>query len=158
MTATPEGLSPRDLCFGCGPANPYGLAIAFVPQGPEVVGTFTPRTEHQGFPGYVHGGVVAAALDEAMGWAVYNAGAWAITGRLEVRFRHPVPVGGPLQVRARVKEVRGRRLLAEAHLLGADGQVLAEAVALFLRVGPAEAARLRAFYGLPPGEGPAASP
>jgi uncharacterized protein (TIGR00369 family) len=158
MTATPDGLSPRDLCYGCGPANPYGLAIAFQQQGQEVVGHFTPRREHQGFPGYLHGGVVAAALDEAMGWAVYQAGAWAITGRLQVRFRRPVPVGGSLEVRGQVKEVRGRRLLAQARLLDSDGQVLAEAEALFLRLGRAEAARLRAFYQLPPGQGPAASP
>jgi acyl-CoA thioesterase FadM len=61
-------------------------------------------------------------------------------------------------VRGQVKEVRGRRLLAQARLLDSDGQVLAEAEALFLRLGRAEAARLRAFYQLPPGQGPAASP
>ncbi|HXG41656.1 MAG TPA: PaaI family thioesterase [Dehalococcoidia bacterium] len=158
MTATPGGASPRDLCYGCGPANPHGLAIAFELQAGEAVGRFTPRAEHQGFPGYVHGGVVAAALDEAMGWAVYHAGAWAITGRLEVRFRRPVPVGRPLEVRGRVKGARGRRLLAEARLLDGQGELLAEAEALFLRVGPAEAERLRASYGLAPGEGPSASP
>lgn len=157
MTEPPAGLSPRDLCYGCGPANPHGLAIRFQQEGQEAVGVFVPRAEHQGFPGYVHGGVVAAALDEAMGWAVYLAGAWAITGRMEVRFRRPVPVGASLEVRAQVVESRGRRLMARARLTDVDGQVLAEAEGLFLRVSASEAERLRSFYGLASDEGPAVS-
>ena len=131
--------SPRRWCFGCGDRNPEGLHIEFEFDGRRVSGRFFPRATHQGWPGVAHGGVAAAALDEAMGWAMYAAGAWAMTARMEVRYRRPLTLGEELLVTAEVTRDRGRRLEAEAEIRTLSGETLAQASGLFLRV-PAERA------------------
>jgi uncharacterized protein (TIGR00369 family) len=126
--------SPRHLCYGCGVRNPEGLHIAFEVDGEHVTGRFTARQMHQGFPGVAHGGVAAAVLDEAMGWAMYAAGAWAVTAKMEVRYRRPLPLEEEVIVTAGVTRNRGKRIEAEARVATASGEVLAEASALFLRM------------------------
>jgi uncharacterized protein (TIGR00369 family) len=126
--------SPRHWCFGCGPRNPEGLHIDFEVDGLNVTGRFTARQSHQGFPGVAHGGIAAAVMDEAMGWAMYAAGAWAMTARMQVRYRRPLPLQEEVIVTARVTNNRGRRLEAEASIHTAAGEPLAEASGLFLRM------------------------
>ncbi len=148
--------SPRRWCFGCGDANPEGLRIEFQIEGRRVRGEFEARAVHQGYPGLAHGGIAAAAIDEAMGWAMYAAGAWAMTARLQVKYRRPLPLGEPLVVAAEVVRDRGRWLEAEGSLRLAAGPVLAEAKAVFIRLPPDESRRLQEFYlarGAPAGDG-----
>ena len=138
--------SPRRWCFGCGEANPEGLGIQFRMEGGRVTGEFETRQAHQGFPGVAHGGIAAAAIDESMGWAMYAAGAWAMTARLQVRYRRPIPLGERLEVSAEVVRDRGRWLEAEGRLRIVGGPLVAEAKGVFIRL-PAEKARqLEEFY------------
>lgn len=132
--------SPRHWCFGCGDRNPEGLHIDFEVHGPNVTGRFTPRKSHQGFPGVAHGGLAAAAMDEAMGWAMYAAGAWAMTARMEVKYRKPLTLGQELIVTAEATRDRGRWIEAVSEIRSASGERLAEAKGVFMRV-PAETAR-----------------
>ncbi|MCH7485288.1 MAG: PaaI family thioesterase [Chloroflexi bacterium] len=132
--------SPRRWCYGCGDRNPEGLHIDFEVDGKRVSGRFLLRKEHQGFPGVAHGGIAAAALDEAMGWAMYAAGAMAMTARMEIRYRRPLPLGEEVTVTAHVVRDRGRRLEAEGRIETSSGEVLAEAKGLFLRM-PEETSR-----------------
>jgi uncharacterized protein (TIGR00369 family) len=132
--------SARRWCYGCGDANPEGLHVEFEVEGTLVTGRFTPRKVHQGFPGLAHGGIAASVMDEAMGWAMYAAGAWAMTARMEVRYRRPLPLDSEVTVTAQVTRDRGRRLEAEARLITASGELLAEATGLFLRM-PEETSR-----------------
>jgi len=90
--------------------------------------------------------VAAAALDEAMGWAMYAAGAWAMTARMEVKYRRPLPLGEELLVSAEVTRDRGRRLEAEAEVRTVSGEVLAQAYGLFLRVPEHRARELDASF------------
>ncbi len=138
--------SPRRWCFGCGDANPEGLGISFRVGGRRVTGEFVPRASHQGYPGLAHGGIAAAALDEAMGWAMYAAGAWAMTARMEVRYRRPLPLGEPAVVTAEVSRDRGRWLHVEGEIRSGSGELLAEGKALFLRLPAARAREMQAFY------------
>jgi len=88
---------------------------------------------HQAGPGLVHGGLVAAALDEACGLLVTWYRFPAVTARIFVRYRRPVPINTELLVRARLSGERGRRLHADADIT--DGtDVLAEARGAFLHV------------------------
>ena len=98
-------------------------------EGDWAIADFIARPEHQGYPGYVHGGLVSTVLDEAIGWATYGKGIWALTGKLETRFKTIVPTGEPLQVRAVITRDRGRTLDATAELTDAQGKILAEAKA-----------------------------
>ena len=121
-------------CFGCGPANPIGLHLAFEhhPDG-GVQAQFTPGLEHQGWDGVMHGGLVTVLLDEAMAWAAAASTRMYYTGRLEVRYRQPVRTGVPLTIRGWIGRDRGRTLETRAEVQTASGEVLAEANALFMR-------------------------
>lgn len=121
-------------CFACGIDSEKGLRLRFRFENGDAVAEFTPELDHQGYPGFTHGGVVAAVLDEAMGWAVYGTGVWAMTARMQMRFRDSVPLLEPLVVRGSVTKSRGRLLNARAELRHRDGRLLAEAEGTFLRV------------------------
>jgi acyl-coenzyme A thioesterase PaaI-like protein len=133
MTQEPDD-SPRHWCYGCGVRNPEGLRIEFEVDGETVKGSFHPRQVHQGFPGVAHGGIAAAAMDEAMGWAMYAAGAWAMTMRLEVKYRKPLPLDEELSITASVTRNRGRRLEAQAEIRSGKGELLTQATGIFLRL------------------------
>lgn len=138
--------SPRHFCFGCGDRNAEGLRIEFEVDGKRAIGRFTPRESHVGFPGVAHGGIAAAAMDEAMGWAMYAAGAWAMTARMEVRYRRPLTIGEEVVITAEVTRDRGKRLEAEARIESASGEKIAEATGLFLRMPDRESSRLQASF------------
>jgi acyl-coenzyme A thioesterase PaaI-like protein len=127
-------------CFVCGQRNPYGLHLHFRLEGDSVVADFQPREEHQGFPGVIHGGIVAAVLDEALGRTslLGNNREWTLTGRLEVRYRRYVPYGPLLRVRAKLGTERRRMLQASGVLTMADDEsmVLAEGQGTFLPLTP----------------------
>jgi acyl-coenzyme A thioesterase PaaI-like protein len=132
-------ITHHELCFGCGIANLFGLQLEVEPaaDGEGVSGRFFVKQDHQGPPGYAHGGVIACALDEAMALCVHDEGRLAMTGRLEVLFRAPVPVGTFVRVAARVTRREGRRLelTAEARGVGGERPLIAEASAAFLLMG-----------------------
>ena len=130
-------------CYACGDLNPIGLRLQFRVEGEWAIARFTARREHQGYPGFVHGGVVSALLDEAMGWATYGRGIWAITGKMEMRFRGIVPIGEALEVRGRISRDRGRSLTVMAELRDGSGVLLAEGEGLFFRVDGEQARRIQ---------------
>ena len=88
-------------CFACGLENPYGLRLRFYQTAPgEVTVDCTLSEQYQGYPGVVHGGVVAAMLDEVAGRSQMGDGAprFMYTARLDIRYRKNVPVGQPLRL------------------------------------------------------------
>jgi acyl-coenzyme A thioesterase PaaI-like protein len=124
-------------CFGCGPDHPTGLHLqAVIAEGLAVHAEFTVAEVHQGAPGLAHGGVLAAAIDEALGMVVWLLRKPYVTGRLETDYVRPVPVGATLHIRARCSGVSGRKayLDAEARLGGSDGPVAVRGAALFIKV------------------------
>ena len=138
--------SPARQCFGCGSDNPHGLGMRFRTEDGRAVAEFTPPHHLQGYPGHVHGGGVATMLDEAMGWAVYGRGAWAMTARFAMRFRSAVAVGAALLVSGWVTRDRGRFLEVRAEARTRDGRLLAEADGMFVRVTGRQAGELRRLY------------
>lgn len=143
--------SPRHDCFGCGSRNAEGLQIAFEIDGWKVSGRFTPRKSHQGFPGVAHGGIAAAAMDEAMGWAMYAAGAWAMTVKMQVKYRKPLKLGEEVIVLAETVVNKGRRLEATSRIESLTGEVICEAEGLFLRMPESESRKMDASSFVPSG-------
>jgi acyl-coenzyme A thioesterase PaaI-like protein len=121
-------------CWGCGSA-PGGIRLP-VPAHEgltEYEAWFSFDERHQAGPGFVHGGLVAAALDEACGLLATWYRFPAVTARIFVRYRLPVAINTELLVRARLAGERGRRLQVDASLT--DGNdVLADARAALLHV------------------------
>lgn len=87
---------------------------------------------HTGPPDTVHGGWVAFAFDEVLGWANVHAGRPGMTGKLTIRYRRPTPIGVPVEFRVPWPRVEGRRVHTHG-TLSASGAVTAEADGLFLR-------------------------
>ena len=115
-------------CFACGPANPIGLRLRFELEGDDGIrAEFTPGPQYQGYEGVLHGGIVAAALDDAMANLFHLRGRETVTARLEIRYRREAPIGQRLVVTARTTGERGRFFTAEATLALPDVTCLAEA-------------------------------
>ncbi len=121
--------SPNEyrMCFGCGKDNPIGLKLKFQQDGKQVRAEFTPKEHHQGWPGYVHGGVLFCLLDEAVGYATMYTGNNAVTAKIQIRLKRMVQVGEPLVITASVKKNNKRLVETEASICLKDGTVIAEA-------------------------------
>lgn len=97
-------------------------------------GTITFGNAYEGAPGVVHGGFVAAALDELLGMVSAMSGTVAMTGEVTVRYRKPTPINTPLRIEARFERRSGRRILTSGEMY--DGETpTAECTGLFIAVG-----------------------
>jgi uncharacterized protein (TIGR00369 family) len=114
-------------CFVCGASNPIGLRVRFSREGQRVIGEFTPSDLHVGFTGVVHGGILAAVLDDALAAVGYYDGEPTVTARLAVRYRRPVRPGQRLRVEAEETSRRGAMRQGRAVVRIDDGTVVAEA-------------------------------
>jgi len=128
-------------CFVCGLKNPFGLQLRFYNTTPgEVCVEYTVPDHYQGYPGVVHGGVVAAMLDEAAGRAFMGdpeAPRFMYTARMEIRYRKNVPIGQQLKVIGQAGKNKGRTATATSRIFNPEGELLAEAEVLLVDV-PAE--------------------
>ena len=130
---------PDDLshCYGCGRLNPHGLQIKSYWEGDEAVCRYTPRPYHTAIPGYVYGGLLASLIDcHSTGTASAAARRAAgdgsgpqevfrfLTASLHVNYLKPTPIDAVLEVRAQIKEIKGRKVVIASRLM-ADGQVCA---------------------------------
>jgi acyl-coenzyme A thioesterase PaaI-like protein len=124
-------------CFVCGLSNPFGLHLRFYDTGPgEVAADYTVSEQYQGYPGVVHGGIVAAMLDELAG-RVHMGGdppRFLYTARLEVHYRRNVPVGQPLHLVGKAVSTEGRKATSTSAIYDQAGTLLAEANALLINV------------------------
>ena len=143
------------FCWGCS-VGTDGLGFDWRFEGDTLHAEHVVREEFQGAPGMVHGGIVAALLDEACGQAARPLVSPGVTSRLEVRYLAPVPVEELLRLSAQVVERGDRRVRAEASILDRDGLVLAHAQADVVLVRPehflsTERGRARGLDWLPRG-------
>jgi len=126
------GIDFDHWCFACGRANPQGLHLDYDVARDRAETRFTPRREHTGYDGFVHGGIVTALLDETMGWAIFHQGVWGVTARITVTFRQPVAVDASLTVIGTVAKQTRRAVETRGEVRDASGALLAEADATFL--------------------------
>jgi acyl-coenzyme A thioesterase PaaI-like protein len=128
---------PLSHCYGCGRLNEQGLQIKSYWDGEETVARFQPKPYHTAIPGYVYGGLIASLID-CHGTGTAAAAAYRAQGRpmdsapplrfvtasLHVDYLRPTPLGVPLEVRGRVKEIKGRKVIVTA-TLAANGEICA---------------------------------
>lgn len=128
----PDGFTS---CFACGTSNPVGLQLfdIRISQG-LAYATLRAREGQEGYPGLLHGGLAVTALDELMGYACRVAlGQWAVTAKLESRFRKPMPLPAEYRLEAGVEPGESaRRAHAWGRLCNVEGEVLMETCALFV--------------------------
>jgi acyl-coenzyme A thioesterase PaaI-like protein len=138
----PDGRVESLLQAGSGRLNPQAPPIEWIerptepPTGAEPVPaqvaarcTFT--AAHAGSPSRVHGGILAAALDEVLGNAVTASGVSGMTVSLTVAFRGGTPFGRPVELVGRYAGHEGRKSFATGEVL-VDGVVTVEASAVYV--------------------------
>jgi acyl-coenzyme A thioesterase PaaI-like protein len=120
-------------CYGCGRLNEHGHRIRSHWDGEETVCTFTPEPYHMAIPGFVYGGLIASLVDchstGTAAAAAYRAAGRALdsepplrflTASLRVDYLKPTPLGVPLTVRGRIREVKGRKVVVETEVLAGE--------------------------------------
>jgi acyl-coenzyme A thioesterase PaaI-like protein len=116
-------------CYGCGRLNDHGLHLKSYWDGDETVAVFEPQPYHCAIPGYVYGGLIASLID-CHGTGTASAAAYRaagrelgseppfrfVTGSLRVDFLKPTPQGAPLEIRGRIVEEKGRKVVVSAEV------------------------------------------
>jgi acyl-coenzyme A thioesterase PaaI-like protein len=123
-----QDLYPEDYanCYGCGRNNEHGLHLKSYWDGEESVCRHTPKPQYSGgFPGFVYGGMIASLLD------CHGAGTAAaakarengepigrfVTASIKVDYLKPTPLGVELEIRGKVVEIKGRKVIVDLRLL-----------------------------------------
>ena len=134
-------------CFGCGRLNKEGLHIKSHWDGEESVCHYTPTPFYTGgFPGYVYGGLIASLMD-CHGAATASAAKLRAEGfspddrplsrfvsaSLKVDYLKPTPIGKVLELRGRVKEIKGRKVTVSV-TLSAEGEIRARGEVLLVQI------------------------
>lgn len=133
MLLTPK---PDNPCFGCGAANPRGMQLAFEQDdaAQEIRGRFRLGIEYCGGPGFIHGGIIATLLDEAMSKVSRFRQVHAVTAELVIEYLKFVPVDEDLLVEAREVEKNGRVLHRVGEISNREGEVLARGRGRFIEI------------------------
>ena len=130
-------------CYGCGRLNKNGHRIKTEWDGDETVTRYTPQPYEMSVPGFAYGGLIASLIDchstGTAAAAMYRQEGRDldtlpafrfVTGSLHVDYLKPTPIGGPIEIRGRVKEIKGRKVIVETSVLAggvttARGEVVA---------------------------------
>jgi acyl-coenzyme A thioesterase PaaI-like protein len=138
-----------DECFGCGTKNNTGLGIQSYWDGKESTCVWQAAPHHCGATAdRVYGGIIASlidchsvntATDEAYRSENRQPGSEPIlryvTASLDVSFRRPAPINRPLEIKAKVVKMEGRKIWVDS-TLSCEGKLCAQGKVLAVRVSP----------------------
>ena len=125
------------MCMVCGLENKLALQARFYGlDNGELVALFTPKEEHQSYPGRMHGGIAATILDETIGRAVMTPEnqIWGVTIDFSIKLRKPIPLDEELRVVGRISSETGRKFEGTGEILLANGDVAVEGYGKYLKL------------------------
>lgn len=123
------------MCFGCSPKNPIGLKMKFQWDGRTVYTTFTGKKEHQGYNGYMHGGIISTVLDETMAQWLWMQDIPCMTAEMTVRYSLGVPIEQEVRVESHCTgDRRGKVFEMEGKIILPGGKVAVRSKAKFMRI------------------------
>jgi uncharacterized protein (TIGR00369 family) len=130
----------RNYCYGCGVDNPDGMRLEFNVDADkrEARGTFNIDERYQGPPSFVHGGIIATLVDEAMAKLNKPDGIVGVTAELSVEYLKPVPLRDSIIVEARSSEQRGRHYWRECTIRDSKGTLLVRGRGRFVKIADRE--------------------
>jgi acyl-coenzyme A thioesterase PaaI-like protein len=114
------------FCFGCGEKNPMGLKLKFIKDGDILRTEYTPDKMLQGWPGLLHGGIVATLLDEVMSNVAYATGKTCLTAEMQLRQRKPIDINETLIITAWITRHRSKIIETAGKITLKDGTIVAE--------------------------------
>jgi acyl-coenzyme A thioesterase PaaI-like protein len=140
---------PDNPCFGCGGANPRGMKLAFEQDDAarKIRGNFRLGIEFCGGPGFIHGGIIATLLDEAMAKVNRFHKVRAVTAELVIEYLKLVPVDEDLLVEAYEVEKNGRVLNRVGEIRNRAGDLLARGRGRFIEIDASRIAALKTGDG-----------
>ena len=120
-------------CIGCSPDNPFGLHLHFYEDRDDIVSTWKPSGNYQGWLNTLHGGIQALLLDEVCGWVITRKLQTAgVTSKMETRYKRPVStLDTELTVRAHIREQRRNIVVIDATLADSTGTICTEATCTY---------------------------
>jgi acyl-coenzyme A thioesterase PaaI-like protein len=121
-------------CWGCGPDAEQGLGLRPYLEGVEVRADLEFASRFEGGPGTVHGGAIAAFMDDILGYVPVMYGTPGVTAKLETNFIAPVPMATIVEGAAWMSKIDDNKMWAEGTIEVA-GHVLVESTALFVAIG-----------------------
>ena len=139
---------PDDVahCYGCGRLNEHGHQIKSFWDGDETVSHFTPKEYHTAIPGYVYGGLIASLIDchgtGTAALAAYRAENRDpnslppfrfVTASLQVDYLKPTPLGVKLELRGKVLELKGKKVISEISV-SANGEITARGKVVAIQI------------------------
>jgi len=130
-TTTDLRAARHPTCVVCSPTCTHGLKLTMTLNGAEAVGSFACDAGYEGYPGMLHGGIISALLDGAMTNCLFLHGHAAVTAELTIRFREPVRLGAPAELRSWITEEGPPVFRLQARLAQA-GKTCATARAAFM--------------------------
>jgi uncharacterized protein (TIGR00369 family) len=123
MTVNEDG-----FCFVCGKENEHGLKLSFSSDKGRSSSEFILQQHFQGYKDIIHGGIIAAILDEAMIHAAVSENLSPVTAEITVRYKQPLSSGSPAIVEAELTQNGPRIIEARARITdNTSGIVIAEA-------------------------------
>lgn len=135
-------------CIGCCPTNPIGVKLSFYEEGEDIVSSWEPKANFQGWVNTLHGGIQALLLDEICSWVVFRKmQTYGVTSKMETRYLKSILItDGCISLRARMKETRRNIAIIEAELYNKEGELCTSAVCTYFTFNK-EKAKESGFYG-----------
>jgi len=128
-----HNLKDDHYCFVCGEENPSGLHLKFSLSNGRVLTEFVPQKIFQGYKDIVHGGIIAAVLDEAMVKAAFMQGIPAVTAEITIRFKNPLMAGEKAIIEAEIVSSNKRVIETSGVIRKPDNTPIAEGRAKLIR-------------------------
>jgi len=126
------------MCFVCGLENNSGLKGRFYEmETGELLSIFRPTTDHQGYPGRLHGGLAATILDETIGRAIMLTTSdtiWGVTVEFSMKLKKPIPLDNDVRVLTRVTKENKRFFEGSGEIILSDGSVAVEGKGRYLKM------------------------
>jgi uncharacterized protein (TIGR00369 family) len=147
--------SELNMCFGCGQKNPIGLKLSFMESDDYFHAAWQPTKVYEGYPNVLHGGIIAALLDEIGAWCTtVKLGTACVTSEMSTKYLNPVYINkGEISLKAKIVEYTEKKAKLICQLFDGKQKLCAESVAEYF-IYPEEIARKRfrypgrdAFYG-----------
>lgn len=129
-------------CFGCAPNNPAGVKMEFYEDGEDIVSTWKPKAEYQGWLNTLHGGIQAVLLDEICAWVVIRKKqTTGVTFKMETKFLKSVSTNDKeITLRARITNEKRHVVFISAQLYNEKGELCSEATCTYFTI-PQEQAK-----------------